>query len=115
MTTEVVFIDDEEDICELYLEFFDDDALHVTTFTNPSEAVSFMSANTVHVCFIDYRMPGMNGIDLREQLPDDVDYYLVTGELDLDCPEGFVGKFTKPFRLEELEKILETLLKHSVQ
>lgn len=106
MATQVVFIDDEPDIVELYEELFDAEGVQVTTFTEPALAIAHFEQQSVDLCFIDYRMPGMSGIELRQQLPEGPRYFLITGELDMLCPEGFEEKFAKPLDFAAIEQIL---------
>ena len=105
----VVFVDDEPDIVELYEELFTSGTISVAVFTEPTAAIEHFSQQAVDVCFIDYRMPVMNGIELRAHLPDGPRYYLITGELDMECPEGFANKFSKPLNFEDIEAMLESL------
>lgn len=109
MTIHVVFVDDEPDICELYADFFESETVRVTTFTDPVEALAFLQKTPVDTCIIDYRMPHMDGLQLRAELPDKLPCYLISGELELECPPGFVGCFQKPVRLEDLESIIDSL------
>lgn len=106
---EVVFVDDEVDIAELYEELFSSETVHVTAFTDPTAAIAYFDTTAVDVCFIDYRMPVMNGLELREKLPDGPSYYLITGELDMECPASFADKFSKPLNFEDVEQMLESL------
>jgi CheY-like chemotaxis protein len=106
---QVVFVDDEADIVELYEELFAGDTIAVTVFTQPTAAIEHFAQHAVDVCFIDFRMPVMNGIELRSHLPDGPRYYLITGELDMDCPEGFTDKFSKPLDFEDVENMLASL------
>lgn len=109
MMKRVVFVDDEPDIVELYEELFTSDTISVTVFTEPTAAIEHFLQQAVDVCFIDYRMPVMNGTELRTHLPDGPRYYLITGELDMECPEGFTDKFSKPLNFEDVETMLESL------
>ncbi|WP_026376548.1 response regulator [Aestuariibacter salexigens] len=109
MTCDVVFIDDEPDLCELYSEFFSSENINVHTFTEPMEALNFLSDREIACCFIDYRMPGINGIDLRARIGNHIDCYLITGELDLGCPEHFAGLLTKPINFVQLQQLLEDI------
>jgi CheY-like chemotaxis protein len=104
----VVIVDDEQDLCELYQMLFKGIEANLLTFTNPLEAVEYLNQNQVDHCLIDYRMPELTGIELRQRIPDTIPCYLVTGELDMSLPPGFVRLIDKPFGREELLKILES-------
>ncbi len=60
-------IDDEVDNLDLIVRCLTS-AYEVTTFTNPREAVAAALAAPPAVVVLDYRMPGMNGVEVVRQL-----------------------------------------------
>ncbi len=107
MTLKLVFVDDEEELGELYEEYFVDVGHEVVTFADPLEAEAYLNNNPVDLCFIDYRMPVIDGLELRTRIPATLHCYLLSGELELDCPQGFEGKLQKPIRIEQIEAIID--------
>ena len=106
MSKIIVIIDDEQDLCDLYHMLFKSLDVCLHTFTKAKDGVDFILENKVDVCLIDYRMPGLSGIETRSLLPEDLLCYLVTGELNVDLPENFAGILDKPFDKDQLISIL---------
>jgi CheY-like chemotaxis protein len=103
----VVFVDDEIDLCELYEEYFSNSEVFVKSFTDLDTAEKYIYSNPVSIIFIDYRMPKLNGAVFRRKLPADISCYLVTGEFLQEIPEGFVDMVEKPLQPEIFEAILK--------
>jgi DNA-binding LytR/AlgR family response regulator len=65
-----IIIDDEPlaiDVLKKYSDTIDYVEI-VGTFTNPLEAIKFLTENTVDLVFLDIEMPLINGVDLVESL-----------------------------------------------
>ena len=103
MSLVIVFVDDEEDLCEIYEDLFEDDGLKIHTFTSTNDAIEFMNKNTVDFSFIDFRMPQMTGPELRTKIPITIKCFLLTGELDIKKMDGFVAIINKPISLETFQ------------
>lgn len=108
MSVRVVFIDDEVDLCETYEELLSSDRVEVRTFCESEKAEEYFKSETAHVCFIDYRMPLIDGFEMRRRIPDSVDCYLITGELTVASHPGFKGVLPKPFEPEEFDRIISS-------
>ena len=70
MKIKAIIIDDEPlaiDILKKYSDTIDYIAIE-GTFTNPLEAVKFLSENNIDLIFLDIEMPMINGVDLVESL-----------------------------------------------
>jgi two-component system LytT family response regulator len=79
---------------------------------NPSEAVEFLSHQTVDAVFLDIQMPGMTGFELLQKLPTDPVVVFTTAfdRFALDAFEvNSVDYLVKPIELERLEKALTKL------
>ncbi|MBN22202.1 MAG: hypothetical protein CL678_13055 [Bdellovibrionaceae bacterium] len=111
MKTEIVFIDDEAELCEIYEQLFESEDIEIKTFTDPKEGIQYVNEASPKLVFIDYRMPDHNGIECREQMTTKSHYFLVTGELDIDPPEGFESMIKKPLSFSNFREILK---KHHV-
>ena len=81
MTEIVVYIDDEEDLCDVFSLRFERHGAKIECFSNPIEGVAFINSNDVAVVFSDYRMPKMNGIDVLNAIEKEIPFYIITGEL----------------------------------
>lgn len=111
MLPNIVFIDDEKDLCELYELLFESENHTITTFSDPDDFVGHLKDNQVDLCFIDYRMPRTTGVELRKSIANDIPCILLTGELDMDSAEGFVSVLKKPINSESFQSTIDKFLK----
>ncbi len=109
---EIVCVDDEEAILELYEVDLSGLGHAIVTFTNPKDAIDYITSNQNKVIGIisDYKMPEINGLEFREELLNrDIytPFLMVTGfynkEMALKGMELKVSKFIqKPYDDQEL-------------
>lgn len=120
----ILIADDEADVCETVRLLMGDTGVHVDTAHDGDEALRMrMSASEngqdYHMVLMDWRMPGMNGIEaakrMKEAVPGDVPILLMTAYDGDELQEeailaGIDGFLTKPFFVSALkEKVLEIL------
>jgi DNA-binding NtrC family response regulator len=69
----VLVVDEDEDVLELTETFLEreNDAIDVETETNPEAAVERVESASFDCVVSDYRMPGMDGMDLFEAVRDE--------------------------------------------
>jgi len=107
----VLLVDDDEGVCEAIQHvFFDEDAIDLTTITKPSEALELLDEREFDIVISDFKMPGMNGLELMERVrrghPDCV-RILLSGQVDLTevtsaFNTGLISQFlVKPWRDDE--------------
>ncbi|MCB9061963.1 MAG: chemotaxis protein CheW [Halobacteriovoraceae bacterium] len=117
MQLEIVCIDDNEDILEVYEGFLASREEKLVTFTDPEEAIDYLYLNQKRVLmvFSDFKMPKMTGYELRSRmLPQlsDIPFALITGHMNRDMAikamECQICKFVdKPFKPEDLNEIID--------
>jgi len=105
----VVYIDDEPLLCDAIELMLIGNGIETCAFSDPIEALAYLERTRVHVVVCDYRMPILDGLELRARLTRDVPFYLVSGELDVTGAPGIAGVLHKPFLLSHL---LEIVRKH---
>ncbi|MFK7827235.1 MAG: chemotaxis protein CheB [Oligoflexales bacterium] len=66
--TPVVFIDDEEEILNIFSEIIKARGFEIKTFSDPLEALEFLKNNPAHCVFLDHSMPRMTGEKLYWEL-----------------------------------------------
>lgn len=112
MPLNVVFVDDEEDIRDFYHLLFESEDISVSTFADCDELKSYIATSPqIDLLFIDFRMPDCNGVECVQKLNLPCPCYLVSGELDLKCPDGFLGTINKPVKKQIVFDIFQDLLK----
>ncbi|WP_343680100.1 LytTR family DNA-binding domain-containing protein [Chryseobacterium arthrosphaerae] len=68
----IVNVDDEYPALQLVKHYCDqlEEVELLASFQNPEEALEFLKVNKVDLVVFDINMPGMNGVELLQQLPD---------------------------------------------
>ena len=84
------------------------------------EALKKMSANPTDICFCDWEMPGMSGLELFNEMRNDdvlkkVHFIMVTGHVSTDKVQeaikaGIQEYIAKPFNQEVVNQKLKKLL-----
>lgn len=64
MTKKILLIDDDEELCNEMAEIFKDEGYSVETAFNGLEGKSKVEKNKYNFIVLDYRMPGLNGIEV---------------------------------------------------
>lgn len=101
MSACLVYVDDEPLLCRAFRTILAEHQVPVETFTRPTDALDFITANDVAVVVCDYRMPECNGLQMLDQIKKQIPFYLVSGDLDVaqlaKTRERVSGVLTKPF------------------
>ena len=91
---------------------------HIFVATNGSEAIHFVSQIKPHLLIVDYRLPGMSGIELYDQLNalkklEATPVILLSACLE-DCLDAIEARqllgFRKPFNLDDFLYTIEEVL-----
>lgn len=109
----LLFVDDEINILRSVERMFLDENYHIVTAGSGAEALRILkSGSPVHVVVSDYRMPGMNGVELLRTIhhrwPDTVRIvlsgYSDTAAVVSAINEGGIFKFiAKPWNEDDLK------------
>lgn len=65
---QVVIIDDEEDLLDLYEYNFSKRGFEVLTFSRAQDALEFLYRQQPDIILCDWMMPGMNGLDFCKRV-----------------------------------------------
>ncbi len=115
MGKDVLFIDDEELIREIFSDAFSASGYTVKLASTAEEALEMLRYDFCQVIFSDLNLPGMNGIELCKRVRKDrptAILHALTGYASLfeliDCREaGFDDYFIKPMKIDQLLKATE--------
>lgn len=108
-------VDDDPFILELCARILESNKIVYRCFNSPKEMLGADWDDAVKNILLDIRMPEMSGIDLcdqlRKKIPGNVRIYALTaqalpGEQERIAAQGFNGLLMKPFRENELLKLL---------
>ncbi len=115
----ILFVDDEENILEIAIEFFQHKGYQVVTATNGIEALKVLTKEKIICCFTDINMPEMDGLQLAEEirkLDNTIPIIVMTGYPSLEnsirtLKNGVVDFLIKPVNLNQMEVCVQRVLR----
>ncbi|MBD3791177.1 MAG: response regulator transcription factor [Campylobacterales bacterium] len=119
--TEIVIIEDEEDILELLEYHLTKEGYDVTGFLSADNVERFMEEESPALLIVDRNLPGVEGSEfvanMREIGYDTPVIFLTAKDKESELEEGFKrggdDYITKPFNIKELLLRVEALLRRS--
>lgn len=107
----IVIVDDDKNLTKMLTFVLEDEGYNVTVFYDPHSCISYLFDHTCDLVITDYRMPGMNGIELLSKIKKytpDTSVILLTayGTVDSAVDAMKLGAYdfiTKPCGKEELK------------
>lgn len=109
----VLIVDDEQYICWLVEETLAPLGYMVRTATNREKALSLIRQEPPGLILLDLKLPQVSGTALLEEirhLAPEVPVVLMTGEVEAAENLPVAGRLAKPFNLQDLRRLVETLL-----
>ena len=64
----ILIVDDDEDLTNLYETFLKYDGYKVDSFTDPTDALYSFRKDIYDLALLDLKMPKMNGVELSQEL-----------------------------------------------
>lgn len=111
----ILVVDDEVEICKILEKSLSAGKHKVKTSSKSKEALEWIKKEYFDVAFLDILMPGVSGIEILEEIKKvspDTKIIMMTGKMiERDFirkmkDRGAWGCIQKPFKLEEIDKIL---------
>jgi len=106
MAIQVVYIDDELELCQLFQEILTSPEVNVMTYQDPAEGIRMINELQPDMIFLDFRLPKTTGDLVARQLLTKAPKFLITGELLPDYEFPFEKIFQKPIRYDELSDFI---------
>ena len=112
--TQVLLLDDEQDIRTEINEFLSDRNIAVKEASSPSQAFNILTSIPIDVAILDIRLPEISGLEvlheIRREYPE-IANIMISGHGDMDSViealrMGAVDYFKKPFDLNKLHKTI---------
>jgi CheY-like chemotaxis protein len=103
MTISVVYIDDEEVLCQIFKEYLHSNDIDITIFTDEIPAIEYCNKTKPDLIFIDYRLKKQTGVDVAKAITCTSKKVLITGELYVTMDVCFDNKIEKPYRLSDIK------------
>jgi len=114
----ILFIDDDENILEVFESYVNHDDFDVETFNCAEKALEYIALHHQNIALVvsDFNMPGMNGFEFREKILEteqDIPFAVVTGffnkKMAVEAMKLKICKFLeKPISEEEITVLIET-------
>jgi DNA-binding NtrC family response regulator len=121
MHKRILIVDDDPGICDSLSIIFADEGYSVDKTTDSREAADLIEKNLYDVCLFDYKMKGLNGLDLLRMSKDTnpkCPVFIISGMLNLDDlynkkgnADLAAGLISKPFDVEALVKRIAAIVK----
>ena len=109
MHKNIVYIDDEVDLCDLFAQIFATEEISITTFNDPDKAVGYINSNDIDLIFIDYRLPNTTGDDIAFKIKSKATKYIITGELEFIPKSDVKGVLNKPIDIAKINQIIASI------
>jgi len=114
----LLVIDDDQWVRDSLKLFFESEGCRTVALETAEEGLAQAATQCFDILFVDYRLPGMNGLEFVKHLPDNfVDtlkvLFTAYGNDDLRqraLQSGFDAFIAKPFTTEMIEDSLKQLL-----
>jgi len=110
MQLKIIYLDDEPDLCEMFVDNFASPIVSIQTFTDPEAAITAINESKPDLVFLDYRLPETTGQEVATRLNPDMPKVLLTGDLSVDTRNSFIKVFHKPFDFGEMEAFIQSFL-----
>ena len=121
----ILIVDDDEDLTNLYETFLKFDGYKVDAFTDPIDALSSFKKNVYDLVLLDLNMPKMNGVELSQELQNidpDLLFRFITAtskeyieNLKIKNPNLEKNIIYKPLWLNEIRTTIHSLLYNNDQ
>jgi DNA-binding NtrC family response regulator len=114
----MMLVDDDKENGTFLEEFFSKDPYRITWWRDPRVALQQFRRGRFQVAILDYKMPGMTGLDLFRELREkdpDLGVIMVTGYPNVDnaleaIKTGIYDYVKKPYKVEDLKIVVNRLL-----
>lgn len=111
VTRPILIVDDEPAILELLRDVLVEEGFRVVTANNGVAALVLLQRTSVALILMDFMMPGLNGLQLAEQLRQnphtaDVPLLLMSAVPPPDVGAQFLAVIAKPFALDQIVRLV---------
>ena len=116
---QVLVVDDEEVIRQLFKDSLDSRKYQVTTARSGSEASKVLNSRSFDLIFVDLKMPGIDGVETFRRIrkvDDSVPVVIITGYpasklMERALEQGPFGVMRKPFTTSDIQRSVDSFLR----
>ncbi len=112
----ILVVDDQEGIRVTLRKILEKEGYNIFEASNGKEALNIVRKNPVSLAIIDYRIPGMNGVELIKRIRNEkrIPVIIITAygfeKLNMQELNGALDYITKPFDIERIRESVASLL-----
>lgn len=115
MSLKVMYLDDEKDLGELFMEMFQMDSVKIKVSDEPVSFVAEVLKEKPDLVFLDFRLPGLSGDEVATEIKAKMDtevfskmkVYLITGEMTPKVKFQFKEILAKPIDFARVQEIID--------
>jgi DNA-binding NtrC family response regulator len=107
MHKKILLVDNDWSVCDSLATLLRSEGYDVAETTDSAKAAILIKKDRYDVCLFDYKLDGLNGIELlkmTKEVNPRCPVFIISGVVDLDrsCEKLADGVFSKPFHIEAL-------------
>jgi CheY-like chemotaxis protein len=114
----LLLVDDDEWVRDSLRLFFESEGCKIVAMETAEEGLAFTADQHFDIIIVDYRLPGMDGLEFIEHLPDNqtdalkllITAYGTEALLETAKKSGVHELISKPFTTETIEATLSRLI-----
>lgn len=115
----ILVVDDDQDVCGYIAKLLMQNGYEAETLSDATRTLDLLRKDSFHIVLLDLVMPGVNGMELLDQIrkhDDDIAIVIITGypsvETAVQSLKHSVSDYlSKPFTAEDLNKTLHAILR----
>ncbi len=105
----IYYLDDEQDLLEMFVDQFLDLPLEITTFSDPTKALQAIESSPPDLLVLDYRLPGTTGDQIALKVDANIPKVLITGEIQVNLNAKYEAVLKKPNFFDGVCKIIDEI------
>ncbi|MEL6181527.1 MAG: HD domain-containing phosphohydrolase [Myxococcota bacterium] len=118
----ILYLDDEPHILKAFARAIRKTDLDLTCMSDPNEARALLTQESFDIIAVDYRMPGMTGIQFLELVQQDTVHsykLMITALCEVEILQAAINRggvhqyVTKPWRLDQLQQAIISAKRHA--
>lgn len=110
MPLKVFYLDDEEALCENFVDYFASKDVIVTTFVDSKTAIEAIKKDPPDLFFVDYRLPGTTGDEVAMAIDPKLPKFLISGDIAVKTEYKFDQVFSKPYEASAITEIIANFI-----